>query len=401
MRADKNNTTRQPASDMIPKNAPCRTVLFVDHAPVLGGAEQSLMLLFQYLDRAEWQPHLACTPGILAQRAMRQGVPCHLCDLPRLRRSPRFTADWLRSTRRLAKLAHQIEAQAIYANTVRAALYAAPAAKLARRPFLWHMRDFWLSETKPRHVWADTAVKQLLCRAANQVIANSHAVAQQLPCAGKTAVVHNGIEVNKFDPGLDGRPFRAQYGIPEDAPLVGMVGRLRPWKGQLPFLHMAAHILRQQPEVYFVVVGGANFAVEDDYARQVNHLARELGIAGQVIFTGMLDDVRPPLAALDIFVHPGEPEPFGLVNIEAMAMGRPIVAFAHGALPEIVQDSATGLLTPPGDIPALAEAVISLLADGEKRRHMGGNGRIRAENHFTIQRTVREVGEVMRRGVMR
>lgn len=386
---------------MIQKNAPCRAVLFVDHAPALGGAEQSLLLLLQYLDRAEWQPHLACTPGILAQRAMRLGVPCHLCDLPRLRRSPRFAADWLRSTRHLAKLARQIEAQVIYANTVRAALYAAPAAKLARRPFLWHMRDFWLSETQPRHVWADTAVKRLLCLAAAQVIANSHAVAQQLPCAGKTAVVHNGIETDRFDPGLDGRPFRAQYHIPDNAPLVGMVGRLRPWKGQIPFLQMAAHILQQQSDVYFVVVGGANFAVEDDYARQVTHLARELGIAGQVVFTGMLDDVRPPLAALDIFVHPGEPEPFGLVNIEAMAMARPVVAFAHGALPEIVQDSVTGLLTPPGNIPALAEAVTSLLTDGEKRRQMGHNGRSRAETHFTIQRTIREVGEVMRRGVNR
>ncbi|NOG35739.1 MAG: glycosyltransferase family 4 protein [Chloroflexi bacterium] len=386
---------------MIQKSAPFRSVLFVDHAPVLGGAEQSLLLLLQYLDRAEWQPHLACVPGQLADRAMRAGLPCHLFSLPRLRRSPRFAADGARSARQLARLARQVQANAIYANTVRAALYAAPAARLAKRPFFWHMRDFWLSETKPRHIRADTAVKRLLCASATQVIANSHAVAQQLPCAGKTAVVHNGIEVDKFDPRLDGRPFRAQHGIPEDTPLVGMVGRLRPWKGQLPFLHMATHILRQQPEVYFVVVGGANFAVEDDYARQVTHLAQELGIAGQVVFTGMLDDVRPPLAAMDVFVHPGEPEPFGLVNIEAMAMARPVVAFAHGALPEIVQNNVTGLLTPPGSVPALAEAVIGLLTDDEKRRQMGDNGRRRAETHFTIQRTAREVGKVMQRGVSR
>lgn len=376
-------------------------VLFVDHASALGGAEQSLLLLLQHLDRAQWQPNLACMPGQLADRAMRSGLPCHFTYLPRLRRSPRFFMDWAQSARHLATLARQVQARAIYANTVRAALYAAPAARLAKRPFLWHMRDFWLSETKPRYMGADTAVKRLLCLSATEVIANSHAVAQHLPCAGKTAVVHNGIEVDKFDPDLDGRPFRAQHDIPEDAPVVGMVGRLRPWKGQLPFLHMAAHILRQQPDVYFVVVGGANFAVADDYDKQVYHLAAELGITNQVIFSGMLDDVRPPLAALDIFVHPGEPEPFGLVNIEAMAMAKPIVAFGHGALPEIVQHDVTGLLTPPGDILALAQAVISLLGDTETRQQMGCHGRTRAETHFTIQGTVRGVEAVMRRGVSR
>jgi glycosyltransferase involved in cell wall biosynthesis len=378
------------------KSDSSQIILFVDHAPAIGGAEQSLLLLLQYLDRAEWRPHLACTPGQLADRAMRLGLPCHLTSLPRLRRSPRFVVDWQQHARQLAKLARQVEARVIYANTVRAALYAAPAARLARRPFLWHMRDFWLSEDRPRHLWADTAVKRLLCSSAAQVIANSHAVARHLPCPNKTAVVHNGIEVDKFDPELDGRPFRAQHTIPPHAPLVGMVGRLRPWKGQLSFLRLAAHIFTQQPQAHFVIVGGANFAIDgDDYPRQVQALAEELGITDRVIFTGMLDDVRPPLAAMDVFVHPGEPEPFGLVNIEAMAMARPVVAFGHGALPEIVQDGITGLLAPPGDIPAMAEAVISLLHDAEKRQEMGNNGRIRAETHFTIQRTAQEVSGIM------
>lgn len=371
-------------------------VLFIDHAPALGGAEQSLLLLLQYLDRAQWQPHLACVPGQLADRAMRSGLPCHFTTLPRLRRSPGFLVSWAQSASHLAKLAQQVQAKAIYANTVRAAMYAAPAARLARRPFLWHMRDFWLSEEKPRHVWADTVVKRLLCLSAGQVIANSHAVAQQLPCAGRTAVVHNGIEVDKFDPGLDGRPFRQQHHIPEDAPVVGMVGRLRPWKGQTHFLHMAALIRQQVPQTHFVIVGGANFEIDgDNYPQQLTALAEKLNLSQQVAFTGALTDVRPALAAMDIFVHPGAPEPFGLVNIEAMAMARPVVAFGHGALPEIVQDGITGRLTPPGNIPALAEATLSLLMESEKRQQMGHNGRTHAQTHFTIQRTAQEVSGIM------
>ena len=314
-------------------------VLFVDHAAALGGAEHSLLLLLDHLDRTAWQPHLACVPGQLAKKAIISGIPCHLMNLPQLRRSPRFMADWAKSARQLARLA--------------------------------------------------------LCLSAAQVIANSHIVAQQLPCTGKTAVVHNGIDVDKFDPRLDGRPFRVQHAIPHDVPVVGMVGRLRPWKGQLAFLQMAARIVKQHPDTHFVVVGGANFAVADDYPRQIEQLTQNLGLTERVIFTGMVDNVSLPLAAMDIFVHPGEPEPFGLVNIEAMAMARPVVAFQHGALPEIVEEGMTGLLVPPGEILALAEAVISLLNDTQKREQMGQHGRIRAETHFTIQRTSQEVSRIM------
>lgn len=372
-------------------------ILFVDHAPAIGGAEQSLLLLLQHLDREAWQPHLACVPGKLAERAMSLGVACHFSSLPRLRRSRQFAADWQKSARQLAKLAQDSQAAVIYANTVRAAMAAAPAARRAKRPFVWHMRDFWLSENRPRHVWADTAVKRLLCLSAAQVIANSHAVAQQLPCVGKTAVVRNGIQLDQFDPAMDGRPFRAQYAIPPDAPLVGMVGRLRPWKGQTHFLQMAAQINQEHPDAYFAIIGGANFDIQgDDYPQQLYQLAQTLGLAERVVFTGALEDVRPSLAALDIFVHPGEPEPFGLVNVEAMAMAKPVVAFGHGALPEIVEDGQTGILVPPRNIPALATAVMNLLRDDEKRIVMGRNGRARAETQFTIQRTAQEIGQLLR-----
>jgi glycosyltransferase involved in cell wall biosynthesis len=372
-------------------------ILFVDHAPALGGAEQNLLVRMQYLNRERWQPHLACVPGALANRAVMLGVPCHLVSLPPLRRSHRFWLDWYKNAQAIATLADELDAAILYANTVRAAMYVALAARLARRPFLWHMQDFWLSEAKPRRLWADNLLKKVLCQSAKQVIANSYAVAQTLPCSVKTAVRYYGIELDHFDPSLDGRPFREQYHIPFDVPLVGMVGRLRPWKGQTHFLHMAAQVKQQRPEARFVIVGGANFDIENDaYPQQLEALAHELGIAEQVIFTGMLEDVRPSLAAMDIFVHPGEPEPFGLVNVEAMAMAKPVVAFGHGALPEIVEDGKTGLLVSPGDIPALATAIISLLDNEERRQFLGHNGRTRAETHFTIQRAIQEFEEIFR-----
>jgi glycosyltransferase involved in cell wall biosynthesis len=372
------------------------TILLLDHAPALGGAERSLLLLLKHLDRACWDPHLACVGGPLAEQAAALGVPTYQVPMPRLRRSPRALLDWLHGACAIARLARRTGAALIHANTVRAACYGAPAARLARIPFVWHMRDFWLSESRPRQPWADRLGKRLLCAAASRVIANSHAVAAHLPCPRKVTVVHNGIEVARFDPALDPAPFRQQHAIPLDAPLAGTVGRLRPWKGQERFLRAMAQVREAVPDAWGLIVGGAIFGEPDDYRRRLRTVATDLGLEDRGIFTDQLDDVRPSLAAMDLFVHPGDPEPFGLVNLEAMAMGKAVVAFAHGALPEIVADGETGILVPPQDEQALADAIILLLRDRERSRRMGAAGRSRVERHFTVAQTARAIEAVVR-----
>ncbi len=366
-------------------------VLFLDHATALGGAERSLLLLLKHLDRTRWGPHLVCVGGPLAEQAIALGVPVHWTPMPRLRRSPRAPLDWLSGALAVARLAREIDAALLVANTVRSALYAALAARLARRPFVWLMRDFWLSESRPRRLWADGLGKRLLCAAATRVIANSRATAAHLPCRGRVVVVHNGIEVGRFDPSLGGETFRDAYGIPSGAPLVGTVGRLRPWKGQDRFLRVLARIRRGVPEVWGVIVGGSPFGVRDDYPQRLERLAAELDLRDHLVFTGHLEDVRPALATMDVFVHPGDPEPFGLVNLEAMAMGRPVVAFAHGALPEIVVDGETGVLIPPGDEERMAGAAVALLQDPARREAMGQAARARVEERFTADRMAQAV----------
>jgi len=371
-------------------------LLFVDSAAAMGGAEQSLLLLLTHLDRVQWQPQLACAAAPLAEKAAAVGIPVHPLTFPPLRRSWRFPADWIRHARTLSHLAQKTEAQALIANNIRAALYTAVAAKLARRPFIWHMRDFWLGESRPRHPQLDTLLKRLLCRAAAQIITNSHAVAAHLPCPNRISVVHNGLDLVHFTPPVPGAAdFRGALGLPETAVLVGMTGRLRPWKGQRPFLEMARAVHARHTHARFVIIGGSPFGVQDGYEAELQEMVTRLGLRGLVHFTGHLPDVRPAVGALDIFVHPGAPEPFGLVNIEAMALGKPVVAFAHGALPEIVLPGETGLLVPPGDTAALATAVGSLITAPARRAALGRAGRQRAADHFSIQQTAAGVSTVL------
>lgn len=371
-------------------------VLFLDHALALGGAECSLLLLLKHLDRTRWQPHLACIGGPLAEQATALGIPVYQVPMPRLRHSLHAPLDWLTGALAIARIAREIDAALFVGNTVRSALYASLAARLARRPFVWHMRDFWLSESRPKHLWADRLGKRLLCTAAARVIANSRATAAHLPCQGKVVVVHNGIEVERFDPSLGGETFRDSYGIPSSAPLVGMVGRLRPWKGQDRFLRVLARVRQKMPGVWGVIVGGSPFEVRDDYPRRLERLTAELDLRDHVVFTGHVEDVRPALAAMDVFVHPGDPEPFGLVNLEAMAMGKPVVAFAHGALPEIVVEGETGLLVDPGDEERMANATVALLQDPARREAMGRAARARIEEQFTADRMAQAVVGVLK-----
>ncbi len=370
-------------------------ILFVDHADALGGAERSLLLLMTFLNHDRWQPHLVAPPGQLADEAARAGIPVHTLDLPRLRGSFRSPPDWWKGAASISRIARRIGAALIHSNTVRAATYTALACRLAGLPFVWHMRDFWLSEAEPASKWGDRTGKWLLCRMAAAVITNSHAVAEHLPSSASTTVIHNGIDLTHFDTRNIAANDRATLchdaGFHPAAPIVGMVGRVRPTKGQHSFLHMAGQLAETVPDCRFLVVGGDPFGVGDDYEARLRALCSQLGLDERVHWTGQLADVRPALEAMDIFVHPGAPEPFGLVNIEAMAMGKPVVAFGHGALPEIVAQNETGILVPPGDAGALTESVSSLLETPTLSQRMGQAGRRRVEKMFRIERTVAEL----------
>ncbi len=373
-----------------------KRVLFLDHAPVLGGAERSLLLILRGLLGRGWNPLLACPPGELADRAAACGIPVHPLEYPRLRRSAIFLSNLWQVSGTLARTARAGQVGAVYANTVRTAFYGMGAARRVRLPFLWHMRDFWLSETRPSRQWSDVLGKRMLTGAARRVLANSHAVAALLPASPKIKVIHNAIDLERFDPAMQGAPFRRLAGFPLDAAVAGMVARLRPWKGQRTFLETMDRVAAAAPRSRFLVVGGSLAGAADGYEQELRAAAAGLGLADKVYFSGQLDDVRPALAAMDVFVHCGDPEPFGLVNLEAMAMGKPVVAFHQGALPEIVVHRRTGLLVPAGDQGALAQAVLELLTDRARRLEMGKAGRQRVGDDFALERMIERIERVLR-----
>jgi glycosyltransferase involved in cell wall biosynthesis len=167
---------------------------------------------------------------------------------------------------------------------------------------------------------------------------------------------------------------------PNGNPRVGIVGRIMPKKGQRFFVEAAAKVRAEFPSAEFYIIGQAT-GNDRDYEVEVRDLAEKLGLGGSLRWTGFLEKPLPLVAALDVVVHAAiEPEPFGRVIIEALALGRPVVATALGGPIEILENGVSGLLVPPGQSGELAEQITRLLRDKELSSRISAGARRRAED---------------------
>ncbi len=200
----------------------------------------------------------------------------------------------------------------------------------------------------------------------------------------KVMTIYNGIDLAPFQQAAD-TAVRREFGIPDDAPLLGVVGRLHPQKGHTHLLAAFPAIRQAHPAARLLVVGDGALLMP------FMALVEAMGMADSVILTGTRADVPEILAALDLFVLPSLWEGLPIVLLEAMAAGLPVAATAVGGTPELVVDGETGLLVPPADPGALATAVNRLLDDPAAARRMGQAGQERVSRHFTVRRMADQI----------
>jgi glycosyltransferase involved in cell wall biosynthesis len=194
--------------------------------------------------------------------------------------------------------------------------------------------------------------------------------------------LYHGVDVDEVGSGGSPDGVRAELGIPADAPLVGTVGSLTPKKDHETFLRAAAALRREHPDVRVVVVG------QGPLEGRLRRLIRDLGMEHNVILAGYRDDALRVTAALDVFVLSSRFEGLPISVLEAMALGRPVVATQVGGIAEVVRPGRDGLLVPPGDAGAIAQAVADILQDSDLRLRMGEQARKRASD-FDIEAAIR------------
>jgi len=214
-----------------------------------------------------------------------------------------------------------------------------------------------------------------------RIIAVSQAVARDCLSAGfdprKVAIAPNGIELEHFRPGFPAAS-RERLGLPPEAKLVAIPGRLGPDKGVVPAVE-ALRPLLAQTGLHLLILG------DGEERPRLERLIRRSGLDGKVSLLGHQPDVRPFLALAHAVLVPGPQEAFGLAVLEAMAMGCAVVAMDAGGVPELIEDGREGLLVPPGDAMALAAAVYRLTCDGPLRKRLGAAARQRAMEFSTAR----------------
>jgi glycosyltransferase involved in cell wall biosynthesis len=190
------------------------------------------------------------------------------------------------------------------------------------------------------------------------------------------------VDLARFNPSFEASEFRRSRSIPEHVPLIGTVANLNPVKGVDVFVRCAAMLSRQAPEARFVVAGAG--PLEEELAR----LRNELGLDDRLIFAGSLEDVRPLLASLDVFMLLSRSEGMSNALLEAMATAKPIVATRVGGNAEAIGEGEAGFLVPSENPEAAANAALRLIRDGRLAGRLGLAARRRAELSFSLQRMV-------------
>jgi glycosyltransferase involved in cell wall biosynthesis len=276
---------------------------------------------------------------------------------------------------RLASLA--VGFDLLYANSQKAFLLAALSQRRGQ-PLIWHLRDILTAE----HF--SPILRKLAIFAGNRyasvIIANSNATAESFVAAGglrhKVRVVHDGIDPRPFDSITPEAiaALRKEIGS-ESSPMIGIFGRLSPWKGQ----HILLEAISAIPGAHAVLIGDALFG-ESAYAEGLKLRANQPDIAGRVHFLGFRRDIPALMQAMDIIVHAStSPEPFGLVIVEGMLARKPVIATRAGGAIEIIQEGESGMLVTPGSISELRTAMERLLPDPAATERLSRDGRRRAE----------------------
>jgi len=390
-----------------------RRVLYFHHGGGIGGAPLSLLYLLRQLDRSRYEPVVVTLkPGPVVDLYRSEGIETHveggITDFSHttlewyggrdLWRLPGKLLRILPSIRRARAVIRRFAPDLIHLNSSTLVL---PAIAAAREgvPFVWHIREpLHRGYLGLRRAW----IRRVLHRHAARVVAISRYDADQLLPGDHVRVVYNFVHFDQFDRSLTGEAFRAEFGIPADAPVVTMLGGVAEPKGTLTLVRALPALVERVPGVRVVIAGpppkplaepglkglAKRLLGVDAYQKAVQHAVAALDAAAReaLIFTGIRHDVPDILAASDCLAFPSTVPHFARPIVEAAAMGVPSVASDLGGPQELVVHGETGLLVPPGDPAALAAGLADLLTDPARRAAMGEAAYERACRLFDARR---------------
>ncbi|WP_414565553.1 MULTISPECIES: glycosyltransferase family 4 protein [unclassified Anabaena] len=315
--------------------------------------------------------------GPMVEQVRALGIKIRVLESGRLRQVHRLIA----TVFQIAAIAKNESVDAIVNWMWITHIYGGLAAIIAGLPAVWYQLE--VPYDKPKLVRLATAIP---ARAVITLSQDGKQAQAEIWPHRPTPLVYPGVALDRFEPANLPSPIEARQklGLPLHGPLIGIVGRLQRWKGMHVLIDAMPKVLQKYPDAHCVIVGGKH-DLEPDYEEFVNNKIAALGLQEEVIMAGLQRNIPEWVQAMDVFVHASDKEPFGIVIIEAMALGKPVIAGNVGGPTEIITDGMNGLLTPYGDPDALAIAILRYLDEQEFAQRAGVAARQRALD-FSTQR---------------
>ena len=355
----------------------------VVYALAIGGSET----LARRLALGLAHRHYACSlyavhgDGPLADLLQADGIPCRA-----------FSRNGKWDHRPLLGLVQQFRAngtKVVHTHHLGQLLYGGLAGRLAGCRVIHTEHEYYTLSTRRAQ-----QLLRVLARLADRVTAVAEPVRSFLEGtvgipASKLITIQNGVDISRYESAVP--HDRDKWTVKNSDVVIGCVGRLSPEKGHAVLLRAFRKVVSRHPQARLALVG------EGEERERLQHLADDLNIAHFVRFLGLRADVPEVLAACDFFALPSIHEGFPMVILEALAAGKAVVASEVGAIADIIRPDTTGLLVPPGDADALAEALCLLIENEETRQRLGHNGRELVRKAYDFQRTVGQYDDLYRR----
>lgn len=352
-------------------------ILYIIWSLGLGGAERVVINLAKGLDKNRFKPIVCCLndKGIFAEELEREGIKVIALNK---KQGLDFGV--------IAKIIEVIKENKIdivHTHLWGANFWGRIAARLAKTPAIFtteHNEDIWKSGA---HFFFD----KYLSGWTDKIIAVSNSVKEFYVSKGilseKIEVIYNGVKINKPSAVSYQSLVKEKFDIKEDETVLAVIGRLVPQKGH-KYLFEALSSLNDGYKLKLLVVG------DGPEKERLLETQERLGLEGKIIFTGLRTDVPRLFGVIDILVMPSLREGFPIVALEAMAQGVPVVATDVGGNKELVINNETGLLVPVEDSNGLAEALVRLFRDKDKRKQMGFLAKGRVEKYFSLEKMLEQ-----------
>jgi glycosyltransferase involved in cell wall biosynthesis len=365
---------------------------------IVGGAQENTMYTAEMLDYSRFHTEILCGPqtgseGSLIEETRQRDVP--MIIIPDLVRQISPLQD-MRTLRNLTSLVRANQYSIVHTHSSKAGILGRLAARNAGVPIIihtvhgWSFHEYLSTPVRALYImlerWAAKFTDALIVVAERDIHKGLNV---KIGKPNQYKLIRSAIPLEEFDPSIvDRQSVRRELGIPENAPVVGNVGRFSEQKNPLDWTRVAGIIGRSHPSVHFLLVG------DGPLRAQVFDRLEQEGIAERTILTGLRRDIPPLISAMDIFLLTSLWEGLPRVIPQSMAMRKPVVAFRVDGVSEAIHDGQTGFLCSPGDVSAMAQRCSYLIENPVERKVFGESGRAYTIEEFNLYKMIAQIEDV-------